>query len=1062
MPKKTFIAKISRPGISGIYRRTRLNSLIDSAKTIPLTWLSAPGGSGKTTAVADYIAANKLPCLWYRLDEGDGDLAGFFYYMGLAVKEANPRKRKAMPLFTPEYMMGPTVFSRRYFEEVARRLPSHTCLVFDDYQLIPETSTFHNVLCEGIKSLSEIMRVIIISRSNPHEAWARLSASNKLKLIGWEDLRVTEKEATGILDHQEQADGIAQRDKLLERGGGWIAGLLLLNKAGELHDGGAIGTGGSIGSDELFNYFAHEVFNRADERMKSILLQTAFVPSFSPQMVETLAGKGSSKYGISNMVKGNFFIEAHGRLKKVFRYHALFRSFLLSRVAEVFNEKEIIRLRGLSAQLLASEGRFEEAAELLVENEAWENLSEIVLTHAGELYFQGRLSLLKSWIDHLSDMTKFNKPWLFYWEGMCLIPFDQTASRNHLSKAFSRFDALKDEAGLITSWSAIIETHIVDFSKIKTIDKWLKIFNKEIEPILEKQKENIKIAAISAYLHALFWRQPPGGDIRRWRKIAEEAIYNSLSPRNIMKLAGALLQPISFTENLHEGRRLISHIEQNFEKKGANPVMIIQYYAMKAMYSGHVGDQVNGMAAFDAGSKIIEDTGIHIFDQMLFLYYAHNVVGLGDKKKLRSALAQLKKIPAPRLLDQAHVDYSMGTILLALDDARGAEVCAEKAFDFTKKTGAPISAGVTMIALGTIKCRLGKYDESLAWFMRARRLAREVNMVSFHSLIYEGYLYFEKGEKNKGVELLKRGLAIGAKEGYVMMPYFDRPFMNRIFSLAIEKNLENDYTKEFIRKNKLLPVSRGATLKDWPWPIKVYTLGSFRIEVDGRPLKEGRKSHHRLIDILKALICLGGSNVPAYCLADIFWPEKDGDAAQSALDMGIHRLRKLLNYSEAIEVKHGELSINSKVCWVDALAFLELAKHNNDKEKNTTQSAEDMENLLSLYGGKLLPALDGSEWTMAMRENLQSSYLKILANLGDLREASKEWGSALDCYSQGVKVNPLSEEHVRGLMRTFTALGRPVDAILAYQKFEKELKNNIAIVPSPATKALFKEISSSS
>ena len=1059
MTKNTSIAKIATPVPGEILERERLYDLLD--KRSPVSWISSPGGSGKTTLTASYLRSRNIPHIWYRLDDGDGDIATFFHYLGLAAKKAAPRRKTPLPHLTPEFMTGMLTFTKRFFEKLYSTLKTPAVIIFDDYQEVSAAPEFHDIINAGLSVLPDGISVIVMSRVNPPEVFSRLRLNRRLSIIGWESLRLNVEE-TGIIGRLIKPSAMESHlpEEVLQKTGGWLAGLILMLesiKEDKLSDI----TLKDDTPEAIFGYFAHEVYSRADERIKSILLRTAFVSSFTSQMLEGLAGKGSSKYGISNLVKGNFFIEVHGSSKKEYRYHPLFREFLLTVADETFSKDELAEIRDLSSQALLSEGRFDEAADFLIKIQAWDKLSATILTHAEELFVQGRLTLLKSWISYLPQRIKDGQPWLIYWEGLCLIPFDQTASRNILSNAFSRFDVLKDETGLITSWSAIIETHIVDFSKIKTIDKWLKIFNEEIEPILERQEENSKVAAISAYLHALFWRLPASGDIRKWRKIAEEAIYKSSSPGNIMRLAGALLQPISFTEKLHEGRRLINYMEQNVESKSTDPVMIIQYYAMKAMYSGHVGDHVNGMAAFEEGSKIIKDTGIHSFDQMLFLYYAHNVVASGDKKKLRSALVQLKNIPAPRLLDQAHVDYSSGTILLALDDARGAEVCAEKAFEFTKKTGAPVSAGVTMLALGTIKCRLGKYDESLAWFTRARKLAGQFNMISFHSLIYQGFLYFEKGEKNKGIALLREGLAIGAKERYIMMPYFDRPFMNRIFSLAIEMEIEKDYTREFIRKNRLLPVHYKSSLKNWPWPVKVYTLGSFRIELDGTPLEEGRKSHHRLLNLLNAIICLGGADVPSHRLADSLWPEQDGDAAQSALDMGIHRLRKLLNFPEAIEVKHGAVSLNPHICWVDALAFDGLVKSYRKKNDEMTRPI-DIENILSLYGGKFLPAHSDSEWIIAMRENLESSYLKLLERLGSIHEEAKGWDEALECYRRGVKDNPLSEEHVRGLMRAFTVLNRPTDAILAYEKFAEELENTMGIDPSPATKSLLKEISSSS
>src|ERR1039457_4973477 len=100
---KLSIAKITRPKLSNVFARKRLFKELDNSKKKAVTWITGPAGSGKTTLVASYLDARKLPCLWYQVDSGDADIATFFYYMGLASKKASPRFRKPLPLLTPEY-----------------------------------------------------------------------------------------------------------------------------------------------------------------------------------------------------------------------------------------------------------------------------------------------------------------------------------------------------------------------------------------------------------------------------------------------------------------------------------------------------------------------------------------------------------------------------------------------------------------------------------------------------------------------------------------------------------------------------------------------------------------------------------------------------------------------------------------------------------------------------------------------------------------------------------------------------------------------------------------------
>src|SRR5512146_3587084 len=131
------IAKVSRPVPTGYFPRHRLYRLLDRFRTEPVVWITGPPGCGKTALVSSYVESRRLAHLWYKLDEGDGDLATFFYYLGLAARKAAPRKKMRLPLLTPERLPGFQVFARRYFEALSSLLPVPSVLVLDDCHRIP-------------------------------------------------------------------------------------------------------------------------------------------------------------------------------------------------------------------------------------------------------------------------------------------------------------------------------------------------------------------------------------------------------------------------------------------------------------------------------------------------------------------------------------------------------------------------------------------------------------------------------------------------------------------------------------------------------------------------------------------------------------------------------------------------------------------------------------------------------------------------------------------------------------------------------------------------------------
>ncbi len=339
------IAKLTRPSSEGIFSRKRLFRRLDQARTRPVIFITAPPGSGKTSLVTSYLKDRKLPCLWYQVDEGDADLATFFYYMGLAARKAAPRYKRPLPLFTPEYGLGVPTFTRRYFENLCSRLKPPYVLVFDNYQEIPSESVIHEIIRTGLSAFPENISSVIISRSEPPAAFAAMEAGNKLNVIGWNDLKLTPEESKGIAKLQEVGRPQSKLYEWLhEKADGWAAGLVLLARAVKSQgiDPEALK---NLAPEKVFDYFANELFDRLDRPLQDFLLKTAFVPKITPGLAEELTGNKAAGKILSNLNRRNYFTEKRTQPEVIYQYHALFREFLITRAASRFPSGELSGLR---------------------------------------------------------------------------------------------------------------------------------------------------------------------------------------------------------------------------------------------------------------------------------------------------------------------------------------------------------------------------------------------------------------------------------------------------------------------------------------------------------------------------------------------------------------------------------------------------------------------------------------------------------------------------------------------------------------------------------------------
>src|SRR5262249_45039442 len=156
----------------------------------PVTWVWAPPGAGKTTLVATYLAARTTRGLWHRVDEGDADVATFFYYLGLPA----PRRRRALPLLAPARGLSVAEIARRCFRELSGRLKLAFAVVFDNYQDAPPDCALHHILAETIAEVPKGGRLIFISRSDPPPAFARHRLHRDIEILDWSQLRFTATE----------------------------------------------------------------------------------------------------------------------------------------------------------------------------------------------------------------------------------------------------------------------------------------------------------------------------------------------------------------------------------------------------------------------------------------------------------------------------------------------------------------------------------------------------------------------------------------------------------------------------------------------------------------------------------------------------------------------------------------------------------------------------------------------------------------------------------------------------------------------------------------------------
>lgn len=541
--QETFsISKITRPRISGVIERKRLFKLLDRSGKKPIIWVSAPAGSGKTTLISSYLDACKLPCIWYQVDEGDADISTFFYYMGLAAKKAAPRYRKSLPLLTPEYLMGIPTFTKRYFEELYRRIADFRLriaelnpksqiqnlksfvIVLDNYQDVNPESQFHEIINNGLSIIPEGIKIMVISRAEPPPHFARLRANNKMSFIGWDEIRFTPPEAKEIIKKHATLK-LKENDlmQLYSETDGWIAGLILLLER--------MKTGSDspspikkIPRDNIFDYFASEIFNKAGASAQDVLLKTSFLQRIDPTDAEQLTENGMAGQILERLNCHHYFTQKYD---EAYHYHPLFREFLQSRAKNTFSETDVARIQVSAAGLLEKSGRVEEAIGLFIESRDWGQAERLILSQASALASQGRSATLAGWLKSFPQDHIDKAPWLLYWSGICRMAFDPSEARVWLEKAFGLFKPKSDRTGAFLSWASIIDTFVYEWGDFSPLDYWIAMMGELLSEHPAFPSPEIEVRVAAGMLSAMTNRQPGRADISQWAERVERILFSS-------------------------------------------------------------------------------------------------------------------------------------------------------------------------------------------------------------------------------------------------------------------------------------------------------------------------------------------------------------------------------------------------------------------------------------------------------------------------------------------------------------------------------------------------------
>jgi len=1063
--KSSCPAKVTRPQLSRYYSRDRVFELLDGFCEYPVILITGPAGCGKTTLVNSYLKERKMRCLWYQVDEGDADPATFFYYMRLAASRINPTSRKLLPLLTPEYQPGLATFTMRYFEQLYKRMPRQSVIVFDNYQEAARSSPFHMLIKYGLSEIPRGMHVIIISRTAPPAELVRLEANRQMRTLGWNLLKLQPEETAGIVKLLASGSLPEKRIKEIhDLVAGWMAGVVLMVQKAIIEDVEPQ----VFAPEAIFDYFASEVFSKMDDSTRDFLLKTVCLPRMSPSLAGELTGNTNAGWILSELSRHNYFVERRFSDEPVYSYHPLFRTFLISEAKKALPPKSMLQLITKAASLLEKDGQVDEALDLIVKAGDWEKLVVFLMQHAPSMLEQGRHRSLEHWLTGIPENILHDSPWLLFWLGASRFPFDPLQGRGNFEEAYAGFKDQDDITGIFLAWSGLVNTIMLGNVGYAKLDELIIDLEERREAFDALPSDEIRARVASGMFSILAYSHPEYPDAGLWGELAldltrragdtdafiltmvNRTAFQLLSSGNLKQMGEDIrsLQQLADDPLISELGRLYIHTAE------AN------YYAVTVMHEQCI-------RAVEKGLELAQVSGIRVWDIFLLGKAAmscQNVRDYGKAAHYLDLLSSYEDEPRPWL--QGFVQILKARQALINKDLANAVHFAQRVMQLNAEAAIPITLCCDLIFNAQLMHKLGDENKADACLHEAVAIAGNIRseIVLISAKFIEAQIAFDQGDENRALSNLKESLTRQREIGYFLITC-DLPDVTAVLcARALEADIEVEFVKEIIRRRRLIPEDITMTPKGWPWPVKVFTLGRFAVVKDGQELIFSRKTQKKPLEMLKTMTLRGCFPMSETNMADILWPDADGDLALQSCATTLHRLRKLLGHHDAILLQNGLLMINSRICWIDAWIFEKLLDKSDLLWQSESVEAQRMKACkltcmaMDLYQGGFLAEENWNTDAISMNEHLHDRYFKALYKLGDHLVLNNELHKALGFYEHGLEIDDCAEECCRRLMVCLQRLERRAEGMKVFERCSRALQARLGVEPSPDTVALCRSL----
>jgi LuxR family maltose regulon positive regulatory protein len=357
--------------------------------------LTAPAGYGKSTLLTQWARTEDRRVAWVSLDRFDDDPATLLTLLASAYARVSPGNSD---LVADMSGLGVSVLGRAAprLASVFRTSPVPFVLMLDDLHEL-QSPACHDVLSVVISGIPRGSQLVAASRTEQPQL-PRLRASGDALEFLSSDLALDVAGAEQIFAQARVSLTRELAVAVTERTEGWPVGLYLAAVIAKDSTGGT----STISGDDRYvaDYRYRESLIQQPESSQRFLRRTAVLDQLCAPLCDAVLGESGGQQRLRGLEASSLFLIPLDRRREWYRYHALFREFLLGELRRV--EPDVIaQLHLRAADWYESNGFPAMAIEHLLNTTERDRCVRMVTELALPTYNTGQISTMQRWLSAL-------------------------------------------------------------------------------------------------------------------------------------------------------------------------------------------------------------------------------------------------------------------------------------------------------------------------------------------------------------------------------------------------------------------------------------------------------------------------------------------------------------------------------------------------------------------------------------------------------------------------------------------------------------------------------------